>query len=204
MKYKYQQDIIGFWTNEQGTQKLEISGSFLVYSNGPLDLEETYKYKAKFYHFPGEDPEFYLYPKKNNEDGLLGAFDQIELRGNKLVGSLLIQDLSVNFTEFRKDWVSPQVLGNWVSEDGEERLEITKDFLIYSYGPDFKEETYTYIFETWHSEYEKDRFILLPTWDNKNGIIGAFEKIEYTGFSLIGSILVHDMAVVETEFRRDW
>lgn len=101
-KYNLEHEILGTWTTEDGIEKLVISKRFLIYTCQSYNIEDTCKYVTKRFDF--EEKGFFLYPTKDNEIGILGAFEQIEYRDHSLFGSILIHDMGVNITEFRKKW----------------------------------------------------------------------------------------------------
>ena len=96
------QQIIGTWTTEDGTEKLIISNKSLIYIDKSVDIKDTCTYVMK--QFDDEEIEFILYPTKDNKKGILGAFEEIKYSDEQLVGSILIHDIGVHTTEFRKDW----------------------------------------------------------------------------------------------------
>ena len=102
----------------------------------------------------------------------------------------------------RKFDLEQEIIGTWTTESGIEKLVISKGSLIYTCESYNIKDTCNYVIK--HSDFEKKEFVLYPTEDNKIGILGAFEKIEYRGGSLFGSILIHDMGVNTTEFRKEW
>ena len=95
-----------------------------------------------------------------------------------------------------------KMIGTWTTENGDEKLIISKRSLVYTSDTLKKMRTYKYV--TKYFEGQADEFALYPTKDNKMQILGAFQKIRYRDGSLIGSILVHDSGVIETEFRKEW
>lgn len=101
-KSSLQQEILGTWTTESGIEKLIISKDFLIYTAESYHIKDTCKYVIK--RFDDKEKVFFLYPTKDNEIGILGAFEKIEYRGRSLFGSILIHDMGVNITEFRKEW----------------------------------------------------------------------------------------------------
>ena len=101
-KFNLKKEIIGTWTSQSGLEKLVISKDFLIYTCESYSIKDSCKYVIKPYD--SGEKGFFLYPTKDNETGILGAFEQIEYRGISLFGSILIHDVGVNTTEFRKEW----------------------------------------------------------------------------------------------------
>ena len=96
------QQIIGTWTTEDGTEKLIISNKSLIYIDKSVDIKDTCTYITE--QFGNEEKVFVLKPTKDNEMGILGAFEEIKYIEGIIVGSILIHDVGVHTTEFRKDW----------------------------------------------------------------------------------------------------
>ena len=94
--------VIGTWKTEDGTEKLIISKGSLIYIDQSIGIEDTCTYVLE--QFSDEEDVFVLNPTKENEKGILGAFEEIKYRDGTLVGSILVDDVGVHTTEFRKKW----------------------------------------------------------------------------------------------------
>ena len=95
-------DIIGTWTTEEGTERLVIRHCFLTHTDKYIETKETRFYVMRNFNF--EDDDFFLKPTILNRSGLLGMYEKIEYSGGRLFGSILVSDLGVMKTEFRKKW----------------------------------------------------------------------------------------------------
>ena len=94
--------VIGTWTTEDGTEKLIISKGSLIYIDESIGIEDTCTYVME--NFGDQEDIFVLYPTKDNEVGILGVFEEIKYRDGSLFGSILVDDVGVHTTEFRKEW----------------------------------------------------------------------------------------------------
>lgn len=106
-KPDWEQDIIGTWTTEDGTEKLVISKHSLVYTDEPLDITKTCTYITKYHETDNEENNFFYVTLKSeidNESGMIGMFEQIEYRGRSMFGGVMISDVGYHETEFRKNW----------------------------------------------------------------------------------------------------
>ena len=106
-KPNWEQDIIGTWTTEDGTEKLIISKRSLVYTDEPLNIEKTCTYVTKYHETDNEKNSFFyvtLKSDKNDDSGMIGMFEKIEYRGRRMFGGIMISDVGYHETEFRKEW----------------------------------------------------------------------------------------------------
>ncbi len=106
-KPNWEQDILGTWTTEDGTEKLVISKRSVVYTDTPLSIEKTCNYIAKYHETDREEENFFyitLKSDKNDDNGMIGMFEKIEYRGRSMFGVVIITDVGYHETEFRKNW----------------------------------------------------------------------------------------------------
>ena len=103
----WEQDIIGTWITEDGTEKLVISKRSLIYTDEPLGIEKTCDYVTNYHETDNEENNFFyvtLNPPNDNETGMIGMFEKIEYRGRSMFGGIMISDVGYHETEFRKEW----------------------------------------------------------------------------------------------------
>ena len=118
---------------------------------------------------------------------------------------ILIQSIYGNSQKEPK-W-KQDILGTWTTEDGTEKLVISKLFLVYTDEPLNIHKTCTYVAKYHETDNEKNNFFYITLKSDKNddsGMIGMFEKIEYRGRSMFGGVMISDVGYHETEFRKNW
>ena len=130
-----------------------------------------------------------------------------------IVGILLL--LAIMYTliqaiygngEKKPNW-KQDIIGTWTTEDGTEKLIISKHSLVYSDEPLDIKKSCTYVTKYHETDRKEDNFFyvtLKPEKNDESGMIGMFEKIEYRGRSMFGGVMISDVGYHETEFRKEW
>lgn len=129
------------------------------------------------------------------------------------VGVLLILIIMYNLiqaiygsSQDKPGW-EKDIIGTWTTEDGTEKLVISKRSLVYTDTPLGIEKSCNYIAKYHETDREEENFFYITLKSDKNdenGMIGMFEKIEYRGRSMFGGIMISDVGYHETEFRKEW
>ena len=101
-----------------------------------------------------------------------------------------------------KSGCNQELIGTWTTEDGTEKIIISKNTLIYDSKSSGRDDACPYVIE--NSDYEKGTCTLYPSKKSEMQILGMFEKIEYRDHMLVGSILVSDVGIYTREFRKSW
>ena len=118
---------------------------------------------------------------------------------------ILIQSIYGNSQKEPK-W-KQDILGTWTTEDGTEKLVISKRSLVYTDEPLNIHKTCTYVTNYHETDNEENNFFyvtLKPEKEDESRMIGMFEKIEYRGHSMFGGVMISDVGYHETEFRKGW